>query len=161
MQAAIKEDEFIFLGNEAFGYKGLLTAEGTTKAAISDWGEGENPFIDVAAALATFTERGIFGRKALTVSPKLFAQLQRLQPGTGTTEYERLNKLLDGNLFKTPVLKGDQAVLVCAEPHNMDLVIGQDMITSYLETKNLNHYFRIIETILLRIKNKDAVIVFG
>jgi len=34
------------------------------------------------------------------------------------------------------------------------------MITSYLETKNLNHYFRIMETILLRIKNKKAVIVF-
>jgi len=34
------------------------------------------------------------------------------------------------------------------------------MATSYLETKDLNHYFRIIETILLRIKNKNAVVVF-
>lgn len=58
-------------------------------------------------------------------------------------------------------MKDNTAVLVCAEPQYMDLVIGQDMITSYLETRNLNHYFRIIETILLRIKNRDAVIVYS
>ncbi len=42
----------------------------------------------------------------------------------------------------------------------MDLVIGQDMAAAYLETKDLNHVFRIVETILLRIKNKNAVVVF-
>ncbi len=36
------------------------------------------------------------------------------------------------SVFKTPVLKGEQAVLVCPEPQNMDLVLGQDMITAYL-----------------------------
>jgi len=89
-----------------------------------------------------------------------FAELQRIQPGTGITEYDRLSSLLAGNIYKTPVLKNKQAVLVCAEPQYIDLVIGQDMVTSYLETKNLNHYFRIIETILLRIKNKNAIIAF-
>jgi len=87
-------------------------------------------------------------------------QLQRIQPGTGITEYERLSKLLNGNIFSTPVLGSNKVVLVNAEPQNMDLVIGQDIATSYLETKDLNHYFRIIETILPRIKNKDAVILF-
>jgi uncharacterized linocin/CFP29 family protein len=115
----------------------------------------------VDAGLAKFLENGIAGRKALVVSPNLFVQLQRIQPGTGVTEYDRISKLLDGNIFSTPVLKNDKAVLVCSEPQNVDLVIGQDMVTSYLETRNLNHYFRIIETILLRIKNKEAVIVFG
>ena len=159
-QCALKEDEFIFFGNEELGYKGLLTEEGVIKLPMSDWSEGENPFKDIAAGLAKFIENGIVGRKALVVSPNLFVQLQRIQPGTGTTEYDRISKLLNGNIFSTPVLKNNKAVLVCAEPQNMDLVIGQDMITSYLETKNLNHYFRIIETLLLRIKNKKAVIVF-
>jgi len=160
-QCALWEDEFIFFGNEELGYKGLLTEEGTVKLPISDWSEGENPFKDISRGLAKFIENGIIGRKALVLSPNLFVQLQRIQPGTGTTEYERISRLLDSNIFSTPVLKGDKAVLVCSEPQNIDLVIGQDMITSYLETKNLNHYFRIIETILLRIKNKKAVIVFG
>jgi len=159
-ECALKEDELIFLGNDELGYKGLLTEDGIIKLPISDWSEGENPFKDIAAGLAKFMENGIYGRKALVVSPELFVQLQRIQPGTGITEYDRISKLLDGNIFSTPVLKNSKAVLVCAEPQNMDLVIGQDMITSYLETRNLNHYFRILETILLRIKNKKAVIVF-
>lgn len=157
---ALKEDELIFLGNAELGYKGLLTEDGIIRLPISDWSQGENPFKDVSTGLAKFIENGIVGRKALVVSPYLFVQLQRIQPGTGTTEYERISRLLSGNIFSTPVLKDNQAVLVCAEPQNMDLVIGQDMITSYLETKNLNHYFRIIETLLLRIKNKKAVIAF-
>lgn len=160
-QAALKEDEFIFYGNDELGCKGLATDEGVTRFPLSDWSEGENPFGDISAGLASFLEKGIVGRKALVVSPKLFVKLQRIQPGTGITEYERVSRLLNGNIFQTPVLKGEKAVLVCAEPHNVDLVIGQDMITSYLETRNLNHYFRIIETLLLRIKNKAAVVVFG
>jgi len=160
-QCALKEDELIFLGSEELGYKGLLTEEGVIKLPVSDWSDGENPFKDISAGLTKFVENGIAGRKALVVSPDLFVKLQRIQPGTGITEYDRISRLLDGNIFSTPVLKNNKAVLVCAEPQNIDLVIGQDMITSYLETKNLNHYFRIIETILLRIKNKEAVIVFG
>jgi len=160
-QCALKEDELIFYGNEELGYKGLLTEDGVVRLPISNWGEGENPFKDVSAGIARFVESGIVGRYALVVSTKLYAELQRIQPGTGTTEYERVSRLVDGNIFKTPVLKGDTAVLACPEPQNMDLVIGQDMITSYLETRNLNHYFRILETVLLRIKNKEAVIVFG
>ncbi|HHV97574.1 MAG TPA: bacteriocin family protein [Clostridiaceae bacterium] len=159
-QCALKEDEFIFYGNEELGYKGLLNECGIIKLPISDWSEGENPFKDISAGLAKFIENGIVGRKALVVSPQLFVQLQRIQPGTGTTEYERISKLIGGNIYSTPIIKGNKAVLVCAEPQYMDLVIGQDMITSYLETKNLNHYFRIIETLLLRIKKKEAVIVF-
>lgn len=152
-QCALREDKLIFYGNDELGYKGLLTEDGIVKFPISNWSEGENPFKDISIGLAKFIENGIVGRKALVVSPNLFVQLQRIQPGTGTTEYDRINKLLDGNIFSTPVLKDDKAVLVCSEPQNIDLVIGQDMITSYLETKNLNHYFRIMETILLRIFN--------
>jgi len=159
-QCALKEDELIFLGNAELGYTGLLTDEGTIKLPISDWSEGENPFRDISAGLAKFIEKLIVGRKALIVSPSLLIQLQRIQAGTGITEYDRISKLVAGNIFTTPVIKGNKAVLVCAEAQYLDLVIGQDMICSYLETKNLNHYFRIIETLLLRIKNKDAVIVF-
>jgi len=159
-KCALKEDELIFLGNDELGYKGLVTEDGIIRLPLSDWNEGENPFTDISTGLARFVENGIVGRKALVVNPGLFVKLQRIQPGIGTTEYERISKLVNGNIFSTPVLKEDKAVLVCAEPQNIDLVIGQDMITSYLETKNLNHYFRIIETVLLRIKRKEAVIVF-
>jgi uncharacterized linocin/CFP29 family protein len=41
----------------------------------------------------------------------------------------------------------------------MDLTIGQDIATAYLEQKNLNHCFRVLETVLLRIKRKQAVVI--
>ncbi len=155
-----KEDELIFFGNKELNYDGLLTVSGTVKIKKGDWNEGENPVKDISQGLTKFLEKGLVGRNALILSPNLLLQLQRIQPGTGTTEYERLSKLVNGNIFSTPVLGTDKAVLVNAEPHNMDLVIGQDIAASYLETRDLNHYFRIIETVLPRIKNKDAVVVF-
>lgn len=155
-----KEDELIFLGNKELNYEGLLTAKGITRLQRGNWSEGENPVMDISAGLTRFMELGLVGRNALIISPNLLLKLQRIQPGTGITEYERLSKMVNGNIFSTSVLGNDKAVLVNAEPQNMDLVIGQDIVTSYLETKDLNHCFRIIETVLPRIKNKDAVIIF-
>jgi len=155
-----KEDDLIFNGNKEYGYEGLLTAEGTIKLPISDWNEGENPVIDITTGLTKFLDKGLVGRYALIISPDLLIKLQRIQPGTGLTEYERVSKIVKGNIYHSTVIGKNKAVLVCSEPQNMDLAVGQDMATSYLETKDLNHYFRIIETVLLRIKNRNAVIVY-
>lgn len=157
---ARKEDELIFLGNKKLGYEGLLTADGVEKVKKGDWSEGENPVMDISAGLAKFLEKGLVGRTALIVSTNLLLQLQRIQPGTGVTEYERLSKLVQGNIFSTPVIGSNKAILVNAEPQNMDLAVGQDIAASYLETKDLNHIFRVLETAVPRIKNKDAVIIF-
>ena len=75
-------------------------------------------------------------------------------------ESDRIGKLLNGNIFFTPVLGEKKAFLACTEPENMDLVIGQDMVTAYLEQDNMNHVFRILETIILRLKKKQSVVIF-
>jgi len=79
---------------------------------------------------------------------------------THLLEIERISKLLDGNVFYSSVLGTGKAVLVCPEARNMDLVIGQDLATAYLEQKDLNHCFRVLESVLLRIKRKQAITVF-
>jgi len=72
--------------------------------------------------IGQFIENGIVGRKALVVSPNLFVQLQRIQPGTGTTEYDRINKLLDGNIFQlytgpySRVSSSNKWLMVSSEP---------------------------------------------
>ncbi len=157
---ALKEDRLIFFGNEKHGYEGLFTAAGTNKIKRNDWSAGENAFIDIASAIELLVSKAIYGTYALTVSPDLYLQLQRLQEGTGLLEIDRVGKLLEGHIFKSPVLGKGKAVLVCPEPKNMDLVIGQDISTAYLEQKELNHSFRVLETVLLRIKRKESVVVF-
>ncbi|MDF2985980.1 MAG: bacteriocin [Eubacterium sp.] len=156
---ALKEEKLIFFGSEAKGYEGLLTASGTNKLKRKDWTAGENAFTDVAAAIELLVSKAIYGTYSLTVSPDLYMQMQRLQEGTGLLEIDRVSKLLDGHLFKSPVLGKGKAVLVCSDSRNMDLVIGQDLITAYLEQKDLNHSFRVLETVLLRIKRKQAIVV--
>jgi uncharacterized linocin/CFP29 family protein len=157
---ALREDRLIFLGNEKLGFEGLLTAKGVQKLTRGDWSIGENAFTDVAAAIEAMVAQGVFGAYTLVVSPTLHTQLQRLQPAMGMLELDRVSKLVDGRLYKSPVLGKEQAVLLCAQPENMDLVVGQDLAAAYLEQQGLNHLFRLTETALPRLKRRKAVVVF-
>ena len=93
------------------------------------------------------------------MGPDLYYQLQRIQPGTGMMEIDRIRELLGGRVFKSNTLAG-KALLVCSEAQYMDLAVGQDMAASYLELVDLNHHFRILETVALRVKNGEAIVVF-
>ncbi len=157
---AWKEDRLLFFGSEALGYEGLLTAKGVNMLKRKDWAEGENAFADVSAAIETLVSKGIYGSYALALSPDLYMQLQRIQPGTGLLESERIGKLLDGRIFQTPALGKGRAVVVSADARNVDLVVGQDLATAYLEQKDLNHSFRVVESVLPRIKRRQAIVVF-
>lgn len=159
-QAALKEDRFLYFGSEALGYEGLLTAKGANKLPMKDWSKGENAFTDVAAAISLLAEQGIYGPYTLVMSPDVAMKMQRLQPNTGLLEIDRVAKLVDGRVVKAPALGKGKALLVCPDKRNMDLVIGQDMAAAYLEQKELNHSFRLLETVLLRVKRKKAIVVF-
>ena len=157
---SMKEDKLIFFGSKKQGYEGLLNASGVNKIKKSNWKEGENAFADVAAAIETLVSKGVFGTYSLIVSPDLYMQMQRIQPGTGLMEIDRVSKLVKGHIYRAPVLGSGKAALVCAESRNMDLVIGQDMAAAYLEQVDLNHVFRLLETVLLRIKRAQSIVLF-
>lgn len=159
-ECALKEDRLIFLGNKNFGYEGIFTAKDTNKMKKNDWKSGENPFKDIVSAVEILSRQSIYGKLALIVSPDLYMQMQRIQPGTGVLESDRISKMLNGNIFTSPVLGTNKAALLCAEPNYIDIVIGQDIETAYLELKDLNHVLRILETALLRIKNRKSIVVF-
>ncbi|MDD4320311.1 MAG: family 1 encapsulin nanocompartment shell protein [Acidaminococcaceae bacterium] len=157
---AFKEDKLIYFGNKELGYTGLMTATGANKLSKKDWSKGENAFADVAAAIELLMAKNIYGNYSLIVSPDLYLQMQRLQVGTGLLEAERVEKLVEGHFYKSPVLGKGKALLVCPEATNMDLVIGQDMAAAYLEQTELNHSIRILETAFPRIKREQAIVIF-
>lgn len=157
---ANKEDKLIFFGNDYIGSEGLLTASGVQRLERSDWSIGEGAFLDIAQGISIFTSKGLLGNYALIVTPDLFAQLHRIQPTLGMMEIDRISKMLHGRVFNASVLGKNKAILVCAEPQFMDLAVGKDLETGYLETKDFNHVFRMIDTVALRLKCKDAVIVY-
>jgi uncharacterized linocin/CFP29 family protein len=42
----------------------------------------------------------------------------------------------------------------------MDLAVGLDLSTAYLESSNMNHLFRVVESLVLRIRRPGAVCTF-
>ena len=155
-----KEDDMIFNGCPEFGYPGLLNAEGRQKVSRSNWSEGDNPFLDVAAGVEKLTSEGIFEPYTLIVGTDLYLQMQRLQEGTGVLLIDRIRELVGGKVYQSPVIGKGKAVLVACSSHYMDLAIGQDIITGYIGPEKMNHTFRVFETALFRLKRDKAVVTF-
>ncbi len=159
-KAAKREDNYILFGNKELGQEGLLTAQNSFKIKRGNWKEGEDAFKDVAHGLAHMASCSYLGHYALVMSPDVYLGLQRIIPGINIPEADRIAKLVGGHMYTTGAFGADKAVLVCAEPQYMDLVVGCDINVGYLETKDFNHIFRILETAVLRIKEPNAIVNF-
>lgn len=159
-KAARKEDNLILFGNEELGMEGLLNATGSFQIQRENWKEGEFAFQDVARGIAHLASHNYLGRYALVLSPDIYLDLQRIQPGINMLELDRISRLVNGRIYTTGAFGANISVLVCAEPQYMDLAIGADLGVGYLELKDFNHAFRILETVALRIKEPNAIVVF-
>lgn len=159
VNTALKEDQLIFLGDEETGAAGLLSKPGKT-IKMQNWDKDEHAFAAVSAGLQFMLEHRTYGSKVLVVSPDVFAMLQRIQPGTGALESQRISALIEGKIYQSPVLPAKTALLAAPDEQNMDLAIGQDLVTGYLGSSEMNHDFRVFETVLLRLKNPNAVVVY-
>lgn len=158
-QIARLEDGMIFYGNKDLKIDGLLTVSGSQKIKLSDWTKDENAFMDISNAINMLEKSSRYSNHTLIVSSDLYIALQRIQPGTGEIEAHRIKKLIGNSIIKSTVLEDKTALLVSAQKQYLDLVLGQDIATSYLEAVDLNHHFRILETAILRIKAPNAIVV--
>lgn len=161
MVTASKEDDLIFYGDKSLNIQGIFTAPGINKVPLSDWSKGENPISDLSKALEVLFSKNCSGERALIMSNDLWGKLHRLQPGTGLMEIDRVKSLVSGNVFKSSRIQKNSAALVYCDSHNLDVVIGQDMVTAYLGNEALDHTFRVMETIVPRIKRPAAIAVLS
>lgn len=159
-RSAKREDDLILFGSEGLGVTGLLNTPGAYQLKRGDWAQGESAYRDVAHAIAYFSSNSMLGRYALVLSPELYLDRQRLVPNVGLLELDRIAKLVDGRVYPAGPFGAGKAALVCAEPQYMDLAVGVDLSVGYLELKEFNHSFRILETLALRVKNPTAIVVF-
>lgn len=159
-RAAIREDELVMLGNKTLGTQGLSTTKGSFKVKKGDWNKSEVGYTDIAKGYAHLVDEGYLGRYALVLSTDLYLSLQHLAENTGLLEIERIKKLIGDRVYTYSHFGSNKAVLVCAEPENMDLAIGLDFSVGYAELVDFNHHFRIMETAALRIKDPRAIVTF-
>ncbi len=159
-KSAKQEDDFLLFGDKTLGHRGLFNADGAHKIKRSDWSVGEGPHTDVAHGIAYFAGNGMLGRYALILSPNLYLQLQRLEPNVGLLEIDRVKKLVQDRVYPVGDFSLGKAALICAEPQYVDMAVGLDLSVGYLGQSDLNHPFRIMETVALRIKDPQAIVIF-
>jgi uncharacterized linocin/CFP29 family protein len=154
------EDRLIFDGDEALGLPGLRTVPGRQQLPMRDWGSMGRAFADVVEGVRVLTEGGFTGPYALAVSPRLYADLNRIYDATGVLELEQVEKLARRGVFPTAVLPEPAALLIDSGAQNGDLAVGLDLSTAYVESSNLNHRLRVLESLVLRIRRPGAICTF-
>lgn len=154
---AQQEDELIFHGDPKLGHEGLMTATGRLTVNLGDWGTPGGGYLSIVEATRKLNEHGHYGPYAVILSPRLFSALHRIFEKTGVLEIETIRQLALDGVFQSNRLKGDSGVVVSTGRENMDLAIAMDMATAYLGASRMNHPFRVLEALILRIKHPDAI----
>jgi uncharacterized linocin/CFP29 family protein len=152
-RVARAEDEMIF--------HELLTAEGRQTVSLKDWATSGNALSNVNDARQALADAGFYAPYALVVSTALHADLQRVYKGSGRQEYKLVENIADGGIFESPMLAPKQGLLISQGAHHLDLVVGQDMVTAYLGPEEMDHRFRVLESLVLRIKHPGAICVLA
>ncbi|MEN6479635.1 MAG: family 1 encapsulin nanocompartment shell protein [Anaerolineales bacterium] len=136
---------------------GMLKAAGTT-SALGDWDTLGGPFQAVATAIARLQAAEVDGPFALVLSPAMFARLASLMR-EGRRELDLVSKLVEEGIFQSRNMPDDAVLVVSPQPWNADLVVGQDIVTSYVGNEGLDQRFRVFETLALRVKRAEAFCV--
>lgn len=155
---ALKEDDLIFNGVKSMGMEGLLSITGRQKIKINSWAENGSGLADVVKAKEMLTRAGHYGAAALVVSPTLYGHLVRQYGVTGMLELDQIKALIQGGVFYSNMINGNKAVLISNRAPNVQLAIGQDMITAYTEATGMNHIFRVMETAALLVRRADSIV---
>lgn len=152
-----QEDNLIFNGNSELGHEGLFTASGRLTVPISSWDKSGNALADAVKAAGALSAAGHYGPYAMVVSPVLFGSMVRVYGNTGILELDQVKALMGGGVHYSNVISGKKAVVVSLGLENLSLAIGQDMVTGYTGPANMNHLFRVMETLALLIRRPDAI----
>jgi len=152
-----REDELVFNGAPELGLHGLMTVPDRNTSPRGDWTQPGAGFQSVVTAVEKLVSAGFYAPYALVISPRMHALLHRTYMNSGVLEIDHVRRLMDGGVFQTPVLGDDRGVVVALGPHNLDIAVVQDLVTAYLGPNGMDHEFRVMESIALRIKRPGAI----
>ena len=157
---AQREDDVIFNGDADCGYEGLANASGRLSVTARDWSQPGNGFQDVVDGAARLLSAGFYGPYAVIVNPRAYAQLHRVYANSGILEINHVREIATAGVFQSAALGDTPGVMLSCGIQNFDLAIGQDLVTAYLGPTNMNHPFRVFESLVLRIKRPGAICSF-
>ncbi len=154
---AFSEDKLIFNGDPSIGYPGLINVAGRNTIQMGDWNIPGQAFRNCVEAVEKLAENGYYSDVALILNPKDYAVLHRVYENTGVLEITQIKELFSAGVFISPAVPAKSAIAVATGLENMDLFVSQDLITAYTEYTNMDHYFRVFESVALRIKRPQSI----
>jgi uncharacterized linocin/CFP29 family protein len=83
--------------------------------------------------------------------------LHRIYEETGVLEIDTIRKQALDGVYQSNRLRGDSGVVISTGPENLDVAVAMDMTTAYLGASHMNHPFRVLECLVLRIKHPDSI----
>jgi uncharacterized linocin/CFP29 family protein len=132
--------------------------KGAAESPLGDWAKMGEAVKAIASATAKLLAAGFDGPYAVVMGPADYAMLAGMVQ-YGAREMEMVEKLARAGLFVSPSWGAGHAgevLVVSPQAWNMDLVVGQDMVTAYLGNEGLDHRFRVFETLAVRLKRPGA-----
>lgn len=145
---ARKEDRMIL--------DGLLKAA-NRKVTLGDWSEAGSAFASIVEATEKLVSDDSYGAYAVVLSPALYARTQRVAKEMGRLESKLIKDIAKGGLFRSPILDADQGLVVSLGAYNFDLAVAQDLIVAYVGNEGPDHLYRVIESLVLRVKRPGAI----
>jgi uncharacterized linocin/CFP29 family protein len=171
------EDLAIFLGDAAFKdpfFKRVRRRSGSAGAGLLGSATevitvqpasqtpkryGENTFAAVADAYARLQKLGHYGPYALALRSEIYADTFAPLANTLVMPADRIRPLVSLGLFGTGALPPATGVLVSVGGNSMDLVVGMEPTTEFLQQDAEGFYrFRVFERFALRVKDKTAIV---
>ncbi|MCY0879469.1 MAG: family 1 encapsulin nanocompartment shell protein [Firmicutes bacterium] len=154
---ALAEDHLIFHGQESQGLEGLLTVEGRHVLPSTTLGEPGSGFAEVARAVSHLVSAGFVPPFAVVAGVTQYAGWHRLYGNSGVLEVEQIARMVEGGVFESPLVPDDSVLVVARGAENLDLAVGLDVNVAFVESTHMNHIFRVLETVSLRIKRPSAI----
>lgn len=171
------EDLVLFSGNDALGHPlfkrvqrrsgdagtGLLGAADQTVSVepLSDNPKRylEHTFDAVVEAFSLLQRQGHNGPYALALRSELYADTFASLPTSLVMPADRITPLMSLGMFGTGMLPPSTGVLVSVGGNTMDLVVGIEPTTEFLQvsTEGLSR-FRVFERFALRVKDTSAIV---
>jgi uncharacterized linocin/CFP29 family protein len=126
---------------------------------------GENTFGAVARGYSLL-QRRYYGRNALILPTNPFADTWAPLPNTLIMPADRIKGLVNDRFYSTSTLPNNfeqnsipQGLLVALDGNTMDLVMGMDPTTAFMQIDGEGLYrFRVYERFTLRLKDPQAVV---
>jgi len=158
LASARQEEQLVYNGFPALNTVGLLNTPGTRSIKLRPWNAVGDAVEDVIAAVTELDAGGFTGPYALALTPRSYNHLFRRYEYGEMTELDHIRRIVTDDIVKAPAMPGGGVLVDTSGPY-ANIVLGQDLMTSFVGPAAGRYEFTIVESVALWVRVPGAVCV--